>query len=243
VEVAADVESAGEGNASAGSGSIFSVRAINDALKDSPGSAEEAGCPTSDNAASATKDEDAGDKATGGSVEKGTSPDLQVAPKPGNEDGSKESKTSATVSMNTLMPPTMTSQGLECSVHLCPKALRRELSRIFPDTEITDDFLAIPTAQHAKMDLVRVGEEVEDEKDALLINVRERPPYSHSLCERQIFDASIFLKFMQFAKPICEELIAEGHWADYIDPCSGLPVRLGGISFPSRAYRFCSTTL
>jgi hypothetical protein len=90
----------------------------------------------------------------------------------GNENGSKESKASATVSMNTLMPPTMTSQGLECSVHLCPKALRRELSRIFPDTEITDDFLAIPTAQHAKMDLVRVGEEVEDEKDALLINVR-----------------------------------------------------------------------
>lgn len=32
------------------------------------------------------------------------------------------------------------------------------------------------------------------------------------------------LQFMEFAKIICGELAAAGHWADYIDPCSGLPM-------------------
>jgi hypothetical protein len=87
------------------------------------------------------------------------------------DEGVAESIFKGSVQKNMLMPPTMTKPGLEFSVHLCPKALKRELSRVFPDTEISDNFLAIPTAQCAKMDLVRVGEEVEEEKDALLINV------------------------------------------------------------------------
>jgi hypothetical protein len=29
---------------------------------------------------------------------------------------------------------------------------------------------------------------------------------------------------MLFAKAVCAELEAGGHWADYIDPCSGLPM-------------------
>ena len=29
---------------------------------------------------------------------------------------------------------------------------------------------------------------------------------------------------MDFAKAVCERLGAQGHWADYIDPCSGLPM-------------------
>jgi hypothetical protein len=32
-------------------------------------------------------------------------------------------------------------------------------------------------------------------------------------------------QFADFAKPLCQALRAQGHWADYIDPCSGLPVR------------------
>ncbi|KAI7842746.1 hypothetical protein COHA_003674 [Chlorella ohadii] len=50
------------------------------------------------------------------------------------------------------------------------------------------------------MDLVQMGQKVEDEKDRLL--------------ER----------FVEFAKVVCERLVAAGHWADYIDPCSGLPM-------------------
>jgi len=29
---------------------------------------------------------------------------------------------------------------------------------------------------------------------------------------------------MAFARHICDSLISQGHWADYIDPCSGLPM-------------------
>lgn len=32
------------------------------------------------------------------------------------------------------------------------------------------------------------------------------------------------VQFMAWAKAVCDKLIAQGHWADYIDPCSGLPV-------------------
>ena len=27
------------------------------------------------------------------------------------------------------------------------------------------------------------------------------------------------LQFVEFAKVVCDQLIAKGHWADYIDPC------------------------
>jgi|MDSY01.2.fsa_nt_gb hypothetical protein len=29
---------------------------------------------------------------------------------------------------------------------------------------------------------------------------------------------------MEFGKQLCDALRVKGHWADYIDPCSGLPV-------------------
>jgi hypothetical protein len=31
-------------------------------------------------------------------------------------------------------------------------------------------------------------------------------------------------QFMAFARAVCSELAAGGHWADFIDPCSGLPM-------------------
>jgi hypothetical protein len=56
-------------------------------------------------------------------------------------------------------------------------------------------------AQRATLDLVNIGDSVEAEKDALL------------------------QRFFVFARHACAALAAAGHWADYIDPCSGLPVR------------------
>ena len=50
-----------------------------------------------------------------------------------------------------------------------------------------------------------MGETVESEKDALL--------------ER----------FFAFARHVCAALRNQGHWADYIDPCSGLPVRFAAV--------------
>jgi len=32
------------------------------------------------------------------------------------------------------------------------------------------------------------------------------------------------VQFVDFAKSVCAVLAGRGYWADYIDPCSGLPV-------------------
>ncbi|CBN76067.1 conserved unknown protein [Ectocarpus siliculosus] len=67
----------------------------------------------------------------------------------------------------TLQPPRMMPDGLEVSLHTCPRALLRELDHVFPAVDL-DDCLAIPTNQKAVMDLVAMGDTVETEKDVLL---------------------------------------------------------------------------
>lgn len=62
------------------------------------------------------------------------------------------------------------------------------------------EILAIPTNQRAREDLVAVGDKIEQEKDRLL-NV-----------------------FMVFARNLCDKLRRAGWFADFIDPCSGLPM-------------------
>jgi len=103
------------------------------------------------------------------------------------------------------------SPDFEVSILKCPKALFREAKFVFPfmqskainSPEAVDwenSLIVIPTCQRAREDLVKVGPEIEAEKDRLLIT------------------------FMDFGKSICENLISQGYWADYIDPCSGLPM-------------------
>ena len=48
------------------------------------------------------------------------------------------------------------------------------------------------------MDIIQTGAPVDEEKDFCL--------------ER----------FLSFAKKVTDRLIADGHWSDYVDPCSGL---------------------
>lgn len=123
-------------------------------------------------------------------------------------------------SSSTIVPPRLvrmdasTNDDLECSLHYLPKPLLREFGHVFNDQYIKfgaqapdDDtqsqqlvLLAIPTNQKAREDLVAVGEHIEREKDRLL-NV-----------------------FITFGKYLCDELRTRGYWADYIDPCSGLPM-------------------
>lgn len=69
-----------------------------------------------------------------------------------------------------------------------------------PLTACRDGLIAQLRCLQAKMDLVNVGQDVETEKDFCL--------------ER----------FMEWAKVVCEKIASKGHWADYIDPCSGLPM-------------------
>lgn len=114
---------------------------------------------------------------------------------------------------------TTSSNDLECSIHTLPKPLLREFQHVFGDHYLLKssasasdtaglngndsdnlDLLAIPTNQRAREDLVNVGDHIEYEKDRLL-NV-----------------------FMAFGRDFCAKVRAAGYWADYIDPCSGLPV-------------------
>lgn len=32
------------------------------------------------------------------------------------------------------------------------------------------------------------------------------------------------MQFMEFGEELCARICAQGYWADYIDPCSGLPM-------------------
>uniref|UniRef100_A0A7S0RSJ5 Methylmalonic aciduria and homocystinuria type D protein n=1 Tax=Chlamydomonas leiostraca TaxID=1034604 RepID=A0A7S0RSJ5_9CHLO len=93
----------------------------------------------------------------------------------------------------------VTAGGIEYSIHSCPARIRREVASVFPSVDL-DKLLIVPTCQHAAMDLVQTGETVDVEKDNLLE------------------------KFMAWASAVCSKLGAQGHWADYIDPCSGLPM-------------------
>ena len=103
------------------------------------------------------------------------------------------------------------SDALEVSVHTLPRPLQREFKHVFPEPNlqletfnIADgcgaEFLAVPTNQPAKEDLVAIGDNIEKEKDRLL-NV-----------------------FMAFAGAVCQKIRDRGFWADFIDPCSGLPM-------------------
>lgn len=97
---------------------------------------------------------------------------------------------------------------IECSIHSLPKQLMREFNHVFGDKYLSPEFrvdnnvelLAMPTNQRAREDLVNIGPHIELEKDRLL-NV-----------------------FMTFGQDICSRIRNEGYWADYIDPCSGLPM-------------------
>jgi hypothetical protein len=104
------------------------------------------------------------------------------------------------------------SDFVECSVHTLPKTLLREFSHVFDerhkefqsdvmtDSDAALELLAIPINQRAKEDLVGIGEKVEFEKDRLLE------------------------VFMDFSRGLCQSIRDAGYWADFIDPCSGLPM-------------------
>ena len=104
-----------------------------------------------------------------------------------------------------------------------PKTHRREVQAIFPDLDGIERVTIVPTCQHAALSLLNTGERVDTEKDALLET------------------------FCAWAAAVCDRLAAAGHWCDYIDPCSGLPVRfstaLGGLLRHATAPCHCGTAV
>lgn len=100
---------------------------------------------------------------------------------------------------STLLEPRLACRSgrkedpIECSLHTLPKPLVREFNHVFGDKYLgasQDDadgdcamggntsssaveLLAVPTNQHARHDLVAIGDEIEAEKDRLLNCVRK----------------------------------------------------------------------
>jgi len=92
----------------------------------------------------------------------------------------------------------------EWSVHRPPALMYREIQSMFParkDGVTKDNLLVVTTCQRTGPDLAGEGQEVDEEKDRCLE------------------------VFMAFGQQVAEELAAAGHWADYVDPCTGHPVR------------------
>lgn len=74
-----------------------------------------------------------------------------------------------------VLVPTVDGESTEntcqVSVHAVKsKTFLREAAFVFPNVPL-NTLIAISTMQHAKLDLVRFGDEVEAEKDRLLISV------------------------------------------------------------------------
>ena len=89
------------------------------------------------------------------------------------------------------------SSKLEVTAFRCSSSYQRELQFIFPGIDLTNA-VAITTFQQTVVDLVVSGGDQDVEKDRCLE------------------------AFFAFAKQVCDELRSHGHFADYIDPCSGL---------------------
>lgn len=82
-----------------------------------------------------------------------------------------EATTKPVSSKNLVAPPTLLPNGIEYSVHTCPRILRRDFAQVLPDVDL-DGMYIVPTSQKSVLDLVNVGADIASEKDALLENVR-----------------------------------------------------------------------
>lgn len=90
------------------------------------------------------------------------------------------------------------SASVECAVQPCPQRLTADVSMMFP-TAPPGVLTVVTVTQRTRQDMSFWSAAVEDEREQRL-NV-----------------------FIQGATQICEELQRLGHWADFIEPSSGLP--------------------
>lgn len=64
------------------------------------------------------------------------------------------------------------NSNCQVSAHLVTsKSFLREAAYVFPNQDLTD-LVVISTMQKARVELVRIGDEVEEEKDRLILSVR-----------------------------------------------------------------------
>ncbi|XP_077641014.1 cobalamin trafficking protein CblD [Lonchura striata] len=86
---------------------------------------------------------------------------------------------------------------VECAVQACPELLRKELQPLFPALG-PRSLTVLTVTQRSAQDMSAWSAEAQQEREQLLD------------------------KFINGAKEICYAIAAEGYWADFIDPTSGL---------------------
>ncbi|XP_072320384.1 cobalamin trafficking protein CblD-like isoform X2 [Eucyclogobius newberryi] len=90
------------------------------------------------------------------------------------------------------------SVWVECAVQPCPPRLLSDVRLMFPEAPPAG-VTVVTVTQRSQQDMSRWDLQVEQEREELL------------------------RRFIEGASQICSELQREGHWADFIDPSSGLP--------------------
>lgn len=88
--------------------------------------------------------------------------------------------------------------SVECAVQPCPQRLAADVSLMFPMAP-SSVLTVVTVTQRTQEDMSFWSSSVEEERENMLQT------------------------FIQGASQICRELQREGHWADFIEPSSGLP--------------------
>ena len=89
---------------------------------------------------------------------------------------------------------------MDLVAHDAPALVRRELSLLFPEEDLTSGTLSVITLSfHTENDMSKWSEEMEDEREKLM---------EHSVV---------------ICKELCGRLKDDGYWSDFIDPSSGSP--------------------
>ncbi|XP_028848006.1 methylmalonic aciduria and homocystinuria type D homolog, mitochondrial isoform X2 [Denticeps clupeoides] len=86
---------------------------------------------------------------------------------------------------------------VECAIQSCPELIKRDFEYMFPEAP-SSNITVVTVTQKTINDMTAWSKEVDQERELLLS------------------------KFIEGAKEICCALWAEGFWADFIDPSSGL---------------------
>jgi len=104
------------------------------------------------------------------------------------------------VDMLDRFPQIYGMERINLRVHETPLLLRKEMRALFPQQNLeAGNLTTITLSQKTENDMSKWSEEIESER------------------EKKVE------AFVQAAKEICGRLKEEGHWADFIDPCSGTP--------------------
>jgi len=89
---------------------------------------------------------------------------------------------------------------MDLVAHEAPALVRRELSLLFPEEDLTSGTLSVITLSfHTQNDMSKWSQEMEDEREKLM---------EHSVV---------------ICKELCGRFKDDGYWSDFIDPSSGTP--------------------